>query len=111
MLTLINSSAGWVLAKHVQYSDTFNFFVALPWFPPLCKAYNRPIPKYDRLKSFEKIRRLEIEVRSTAEKDIEIEYRYTNPSICNLFVATPKCEQGRKAKKTGLKIRPSNRIN
>ena len=48
----------------------------MPWFPPLCKAYNRPIQKYDRLKSFEKIRKLEIEVRSTAEKDIEIEYRY-----------------------------------
>ena len=52
-------------------------FSALPWFPPLCKAYNRPIPKYDRsLKSFDRIRKLEIEVRSTAEKDVEIEYRF-----------------------------------
>ena len=59
------------MEKHAR-----GIFSALPWFPPLCKAYNRPIQKYDRLKSFEKIRKLEIEVRSTAEKDIEIEYRY-----------------------------------
>lgn len=72
---------GFDVAK--MFSDHVNIPIehpaALPWFPPLCKSYVRPMGKYDSLKTFDKIRRLEIEVRSTAEKDVEIEYSLHSP--------------------------------
>lgn len=54
-------------------------FLDLPWYAPLCPKFFHPLPKYDRLKSFAKIRRLEIEVRQTAEPDINEEYSKYSP--------------------------------